>query len=117
MGGPTDYREVAAAVAATGMVARGGFATDPADQLAMPDGSAVRSVVVIGNIGGAMWPRFRAERPLGRATGPNPLDTWTRATLRPIAAQFGAAFVHPSDSRSNNGHNVPTMSGSRRSGC
>jgi ferredoxin len=48
---------------------------------------------VIGNVGGAMWPKFRAAEP----AGDDPLDTWTRAMLAPIAASLGATFVHPSD--------------------
>jgi hypothetical protein len=88
------YEQIAAAVAATGMVARGGFATGDADDLFVPsDGRRVRTVVVIGNIGGAMWPAFRSTEP----QGPDPLDAWTRSVLSPIAATFGAAFVHPSD--------------------
>ncbi len=48
---------------------------------------------MIGNVGGAMWARFRDEE----TPGPDPLDRWTRSTLRPIAERFGAEFVHPSD--------------------
>lgn len=76
------YDEVVAAVAPTGMVARGGFEAVPA-----------QTIVVIGNIGGAMWPTFRAaEQPVD-----DPLDSWTRSVLAPIAASLGAGFVHPSD--------------------
>ena len=77
-----DYAELAAAVEPTGMVTRGGFVDD--------DGS---TIVIVGNIGGRMWPRFTAER----RDEPNPLDAWTRRTLRPIADRYGAEFVHPSD--------------------
>lgn len=49
--------------------------------------------MVIGNVGGAMWPMFRQHE----SAVANPLDAWTRATLGPIADEFGAAFVHPSD--------------------
>jgi len=93
MGHHVGYSDISAAIAPTGMVARGGFLTGPDDALAMPDGRAVRCVIVIGNIGGAMWPHFRAEQPAEH----DPLDTWTKATLVPIAAGLGAAFVHPSD--------------------
>lgn len=93
MAGIAEYHDISTAVASTGMVTRGGFVTDPDDSLTMPDGAAVRCVVVIGNVGGAMWQRFRRQQP----SGPHPLDTWTRATLGPIATEFGAAFVHPSD--------------------
>ena len=76
------YADVVAALAATGMVARGGFVTE-----------STQTIVVIGNVGGAMWPVFRAaERRVD-----DPLDTWTRSVLAPIAASLGADFVHPSD--------------------
>ena len=76
------YADVVAAVAPTGMVARGGFLAGP-----------TQTIVVIGNVGGAMWPLFRAaEQPVD-----DPLDTWTRSVLVPIATSLGADFVHPSD--------------------
>lgn len=81
-----SYRQIERAVRPTGMIARGGF--EDAD----PDGHA-RTIVMIGNAGGAMWPQFTAER----QPGPHPLDRWTRATLAPIAQRFGATYVHPSD--------------------
>ena len=76
------YADVVAAVAPTGMVARGGFLAGP-----------TQTIVVIGNVGGAMWPVFRAaEQPVD-----DPLDTWTRSVLVPLATSLGADFVHPSD--------------------
>ncbi len=84
------YGEIADAVAETGMIARGGFATDEADRI---DGVEAACVVMIGNIGGTIWPRFEGERTPGR----DPLDRWTRSLLEPIAASFGATFAHPSD--------------------
>jgi hypothetical protein len=81
------YDQLVAAVEPTGMIVRGGFVVGPDD-----DVPAV-CVLVIGNAGGAMWPRFRSEV----RDGADPLDAWTRSTLEPIAASFGAAFVHPSD--------------------
>jgi hypothetical protein len=85
------YAEVAEAVEPTGMVARGGFNLDPRETL---DGfPSARSVAIVGNIGGAMWPHFRAADP----GGSDPLDTWTRSVLAPIASALGAVFTHPSD--------------------
>lgn len=97
MADPVRYEHVAAAVADTGLALRGGFALAPGDDVAglpgVPDGRPPRTVLIVGNVGGAMWPRFRREeRP-----GPDPLDAWTRAVLRPVAERFGAAYVHPSD--------------------
>lgn len=88
------YGDVVDALAGTDMVARGGFVPTADDAVPdLPDGRRCRTVVVIGNVGGEMWDRFRsAETP-----GPDPLDRWTRATLRPIADDLGAAYVHPSD--------------------
>lgn len=89
-----SYDEVAAAVADTGMIARGGFAIAPDESIpGAADGRPATHVVMIGNVGGAMWPRFRSEE----TPSDHPLDAWTRATLRPIAERFGAGFVHPSD--------------------
>lgn len=88
------YETVAAAIAPTGMIARGGFVPDASDDVPpLADGRAVRTVIVVGNVGGTIWPRFRAgEQPVGE-----PLDDWTRRMLRPIAERFGAGYVHPSD--------------------
>ncbi len=96
--GTIDYATVSAAIEPTGMLARGGFLVerDGADLPAvpvLPDGAACRSVIVIGNVGGTMWPAFRSTG----AGGADPLDAWTRSTLAPIAERLGAAFVHPSD--------------------
>lgn len=94
---PVDYATVAAAIEPTGMVARGGFLVgDDADLPPVPsleDGRPCRTVIVIGNIGGHMWPRFRAAE----TPGPHPLDRWTRGVLQPIADETGATYVHPSD--------------------
>ena len=88
------YPEVASAIEPTGMVARGGFVADPADDVPdVADGRPARSVIIVGNVGAAMWPRFRAEQ----RDEPDPLDAWTRRTLQPVADRFGARLVHPSD--------------------
>ncbi len=93
-----DYPTVSAAVEPTGMIARGGFTVDHGDPElppvpALDDGRPCRTVIVIGNAGGAVWPVFRREE----VPGPHPLDRWTRKVLRPIAERFGATYVHPSD--------------------
>ena len=90
----TSYRDLASAIEPTGMVARGGFAVGPDDPVpVLADGRRPATVVIVGNVGGTMWPIFRAEE----RDEPDPLDAWTRRRLRPIAERFGAEFVHPSD--------------------
>ena len=88
------YEDVAAAIAPTGMIARGGFEPVSSDDVgALPGGRPVRTVVVVGNVGGAIWQRFRADERAVR----DPLDDWTRRMLEPVAERFGAGYVHPSD--------------------
>jgi len=92
------YDELAAEIESTGMVARGGFEPGPDDGVPrFDDDRPTVAVVVVGNIGGAMWPSFRAARPIGAAGSADPLDDWTRAVLGPVADRFGARFLHPSD--------------------
>lgn len=92
-----DYATVVAAVEPTGMSVRGGLVVDRGGDAEAPpplsDGSECRTVIVIGNVGGEMWPSFRR----GEVDAPDPLDRWTRDELRPIAARLGATLVHPSD--------------------
>ena len=88
------YADVEAAVAGTGMLARGAFTVGPDDDVPdVSDGVPARSVVMVGNTGGTMWERFVLER----RDEPDPLDAWTRRTLAPIAERFDAVLIHPSD--------------------
>lgn len=89
-----SYPLVASAIEPTGMVARGGFTVAADDAVPMrADGRPTRSVVIVGNVGGAMWPSFRREE----RDESDPLDAWTRRTLAPIAVEFDAELIHPSD--------------------
>jgi ferredoxin len=77
-----------------GLFLRGGFHPEPADALPdLPGGGAVRTVVLAGNAGGALWQAFRASgAPLDR---PEPLDRWLEGILRPAAAAAGAQLLLP----------------------
>jgi ferredoxin len=75
------------ALAAHGLILRGGFHTAPEDGLE----AGVATVLLVGNAGPAMWAAFSADMP----EGPDPLDAWTRATIDPIAAGFGAQVAYP----------------------
>src|SRR5262245_52820030 len=85
-------------LAADGLILRGGFvfATDEHAPPA-PSGAPARSVLLVGQAGGAPWRRFlewRAEQP---ADLRNPLDSWAREVIGAVAAKFGARAVSPSD--------------------
>jgi hypothetical protein len=88
-----------AALAAHGLVVRGGIAIRDDDALpALPSGVPARSMFLIGNVGGAMWPAFAASR--DRLVPPgstDPLDDWTRAVIAPLADQLGATALYPFD--------------------
>lgn len=84
--------ELARALAATGLMMRGGFSPAEGDGVPpLPGGTPARTVVMVGNAGPAMWRAFSTARPASA----HPLDGWTRAMLTPIARRFGAAVKFP----------------------
>jgi len=92
--------DLAAALQPLGMIPRGGFALSEEDErdlapftdLAADAGG--RTLILVGNAGPAMYRAFFAARS-DHPTGPNPLDTWTRSVIGPIAAALGARAVFP----------------------
>lgn len=64
----------------------------------LEDGRLAASVVLVGNVGGSIWPAFTRWRE-GRVDrgGDDPLDGWSKAVIRPIAARGGATAWFPSD--------------------
>ena len=62
------------------------------------NGQAAKSVVLLGNIGGSFWPVFQHWRDgVPDRGGENPLDTWSKAVIEPVAGAFGATAYFPSD--------------------
>lgn len=97
-----DWDGVAERLAPAGMILRGGFAPVPDDGL----DPAVRTVLLVGNAGPALWRAFAAARSddAGRVhpdpddpdpDDPDPMDRWTRDILEPVAAAVGARAVYP----------------------
>ena len=83
------YDAIARRIAATGLAARGGF--HPGGEDGLP--GAARTLVLVGDLGGALWPRFSSER----RDEADPLDAWTRRVLEVLAAEIGAAVLYPFD--------------------
>ena len=83
------FETVRSAVEDAGFLMRGGF--HPAGDDTVPGTPA--TLVLVGNAGPAMWDAFSAARRDEAA----PLDSWTRRTLDPVAAAFGATAVYPFD--------------------
>lgn len=74
-----DLASIAAALEAEGLMLRGGFVFLPADSPPPgPSGRPARAVVLVGNAGGSIWPRFEAWRAAQEADAADPLDTWSR---------------------------------------
>jgi hypothetical protein len=64
----------------------------------LADGGAARSVILIGNIGGSLWPYFDAWRNAqSDHGGADPLDAWSKAVISPVASALGGTAYFPSD--------------------
>jgi len=76
-----------------GLAVLGGFHPHDQDDLpALGGDQPARSLVLIGNIGSALWGPFDS----GAWTGtPNPLDRWTNETIGPIADEMDGRALYP----------------------
>jgi hypothetical protein len=86
------------ALAAYGLIARGGFNFTEAD--AAPTsivGEPAKAVLLVGQAGAAPWPHFLRWRQAKAPDMANPLDTWSREAIGAVAARFGAWAVSPND--------------------
>ncbi|MDX8478108.1 4Fe-4S dicluster domain-containing protein [Mesorhizobium sp. VK24D] len=89
---------IAAALAADGLILRGGFrfAGDEAAPAGL-SGAPARSVLLVGQAGAAPWPHFQRWFERQPQLVANPLDTWSREVIGAVAQEFGARAVSPSD--------------------
>jgi hypothetical protein len=93
-----SYSQVSAALAAHGLIPRGGLdLTGDEAAPAGPSGAPAKALLLVGQAGAAPWPYFRQW--LGQQAGPvaDPLDTWSREVIGKVAQKFGARAVSPSD--------------------
>ena len=87
--------ELTTLLAATGLAFRGGFCPDTIDGVpAGRDGKAPATLILVGDVGGAIWPFFSRSPEAGDGT-PDPLDRWTRRVVDDLAAAAGAAPIYP----------------------
>ena len=80
-----------------GLSLRGSWTPQDDDALpALPDGSRPGVVWMVGVIGSAFWPHFKASTFYqdGRS---DPLDRWSRAIGEDLAARFGGVALYPFD--------------------
>ncbi len=90
-----DRDALEAALAAQGLILRGGFHPEPADELpALPDGQAAASLILIGNAGPALWQHFAAAPEHGDGAG-DPMNRWTARVVGALAEALGALALYP----------------------
>ncbi|MBZ9845485.1 4Fe-4S dicluster domain-containing protein [Mesorhizobium sp. CA5] len=90
--------EIAAALAANGLILRGGFSFgDDEVAPAGPSGAPAKSVLLVGQAGAAHWPHFQRWRERQARDIANPLDSWSREVIGAVAQEFGVRAVSPSD--------------------
>ncbi|HRO14441.1 MAG TPA: hypothetical protein PLL33_05255 [Paracoccus sp. (in: a-proteobacteria)] len=94
----TDPGPIASALAAHGLILRGGFDFGAAEDVPLgPEGKPARAVLLVGQAGAAPWPHFQRWRQHRPEVRGDPLDTWSREVIGAIAARFGARAVSPGD--------------------
>ena len=79
----------------SGLIIRGGFHATAEDGIPIDDGP-VCTVVLVGNVGEALWRAFSRspEYSAGEARS-NPLDAWTTRILTAAADNLGVRVVFP----------------------
>ena len=80
-----DYAAVAEVAAPAGFRVRGGFHPAPEDGVPGAAADGTETLILLGNVGPAMWRAFSASP--ARAGG---LDRWTRATVAAFAERWPA---------------------------
>lgn len=88
-------REIEAALKPSGILIRGTVDFAVGEGPLLTDGKPAASVVLLGNAGGSIWPAF--SRWKTRNNGPDPLDTWSKEIICPLAEKIGGTSYFPSD--------------------
>ena len=86
---PLSFSEIEIAVAATGLMVRGGFYPAPEDKV--PDNPAC--LILLGNAGPNLWQKFDPSK----TNELNPLDTWTQRIVNELGETLGAQTLFPFD--------------------
>ncbi len=90
---PVTLSDIEATIAPFGLVVRGGFVPAPSDGVPVrTDGQPAASVVLVGNVGPAMWRKFDAAGP---HAGPDPLNDWSERVISMAADDLRASALFP----------------------
>ena len=89
---------IAVELSTSGLILRGGFVFGAGEQApAGPSERPAKSILLVGQAGGAPWPHFSSWRKTQPGELKNPLDTWARGVIGKVGDQFGARAVSPSE--------------------
>ncbi|MBL0373178.1 4Fe-4S dicluster domain-containing protein [Rhizobium sp. KVB221] len=96
MGSDQDIIEdIRAGLSPHGIFLRGMIHFDD-DGPELATGGTARTVILLGNIGGSIWPAFEAWFSTHLDVA-DPLDTWSQEVIRPTAEEIGATSWFPSE--------------------
>lgn len=86
----TSLAEIASIAAGQGLALRGAFHPSTADGAPLQ----ALTMVLLGNVGGSLWPTFSASAEHGDGR-PDALDRWTRRIVDDLSARFAATALYP----------------------
>ncbi len=95
MSGSQPLTRIRAALDEHGILVRGVANFNCGEGPLLSDGASACCVVLLGNIGGSMWPAFSRWRRDHVVS--NPLDTWSKSLIQPLATALNATAYFPSD--------------------
>ena len=87
-----DFTSIQRDLSKNGLFLLGGFDVGSDDRV----DDDIKSILVIGNAGSALWPRFQQSSEY-RDRQPHPLDRWSRRLIDQIAASQQLPAVYPFD--------------------
>jgi hypothetical protein len=95
---PTEDRieQIRAVLAPHGIFLRGVVHFD-GDGPDMASGHRAQTVVLLGNVGGSIWPAFSRWRSGPGQGATDPLDRWSVEMIRQLAERFGGQAYFPSE--------------------
>ncbi|MEQ8480443.1 MAG: ferredoxin [Hoeflea sp.] len=96
MSDPHPAAGVAGLLEPSGLEARGWLKPEIMEAPVLECGEPSALICLVGHGGGAFWPIFALWRELHPDVA-DPLDTWSRQVIRPIAARLSGEVVFPSD--------------------
>ena len=91
---PVTLAAVEQAAGEVGLQLRGGFHPDAADLVpGLNEARPCVTIILLGNVGGAMWRAFRAAAEVKRVE--HPLDAWSERVIGALAERFDAVALFP----------------------